>query len=439
MSEAIALPKTPPSPRSLRMLGDRRIARLAARGDERAFTAIYERYHQALYRYCRSIVGNEHDALDALQNTMASVLRALPGEERDIALKPWLYRIAHNESIALLRGRHTHQELSDAEQIQMPGVEQQTFDRDRLRQLVSDLRELPERQRGALVMRELNGLSYKEIAATFGTTPAVAKQTVYEARTGLQEQAEGREMSCEAVQRSISANDGRVLRGRRVRAHLRSCSDCSGFREAIETRPGELGAIAPPLSAVAAASVLRGLLGGGAHAGGGGGGIFAAAAGGSAKAIAGSAALKVAVVAAITVGVGAGMHATGVTPFVGGSTSKSPGADTPASAGASSPVTEGASSPVKASAVRTSQSGQANTMSKDTGRHTGAPTGAGSEHQASVPQHSASPLGVAANHPTAPSSHPAAPAVAPSHTAPTSLPAVPAPPVPGVPSRASRP
>src|SRR5918996_1876988 len=87
------------------LVTDRQIVRLAARGESRAFAALYERYHQELYRYCHSILGNGDDALDALHNTMARVLRALPGEKREIALRPWLYRVAHNEAISLLRER----------------------------------------------------------------------------------------------------------------------------------------------------------------------------------------------------------------------------------------------------------------------------------------------------------------------------------------------
>ena len=67
---------------------DERLARRAQRGDERAFAAIFERYHQRLYRYCLGILANPEDAQDALQNTMVRALRALPGEERSISLKP---------------------------------------------------------------------------------------------------------------------------------------------------------------------------------------------------------------------------------------------------------------------------------------------------------------------------------------------------------------
>ena len=67
-----------------------------------AFETIFERYHQELYRYCLAIVRDREDAEDALQATMAAALRSLPGEEREIALRPWLFRVAHNESISLL-------------------------------------------------------------------------------------------------------------------------------------------------------------------------------------------------------------------------------------------------------------------------------------------------------------------------------------------------
>jgi DNA-directed RNA polymerase specialized sigma24 family protein len=94
-----------------RLLGDERLARLAGAGDERAFAAIYRRYGQELHHYCCAILGDAEDAADALQNTMVSALRALPGEAREIALKPWLYRVAHNESVSLRRRRRAEVEL----------------------------------------------------------------------------------------------------------------------------------------------------------------------------------------------------------------------------------------------------------------------------------------------------------------------------------------
>ncbi|MEA2141199.1 MAG: hypothetical protein QOC91_1298, partial [Solirubrobacteraceae bacterium] len=85
------------------LLTDERLARLVARGSERAFQTIYERYHQQLYRYCRSLLRDGDDAYDALQSTLVSALAALQRGQRDAPLRPWLFRIAHNEASSQTR------------------------------------------------------------------------------------------------------------------------------------------------------------------------------------------------------------------------------------------------------------------------------------------------------------------------------------------------
>jgi RNA polymerase sigma factor (sigma-70 family) len=296
MSEAAA------APGFARLLSDDRLTQRAVGGDERAFAAIFRRYHQSLYRFCLAIVGNPEDAQDALQNTMMKVLRALPGEERKIDLKPWLYRIAHNESIDLLRRRRETRQL-DVEQIAPGyGLAEDAATRERLRRLIVDLKALPERQRQVVVMRELAGLDFEEIGAALETSGAVARQTLYEARQSLRQMEEGREMSCATVTKALSDGDGRVTRRRDVRAHLRSCPDCRAFRDGIKSRQRDLAALSP-LPAVAAAGMLQGLLGGSQAATGGG--LAAALGGGAAKTIAVSTAAKgvatVAVVGALGV------------------------------------------------------------------------------------------------------------------------------------------
>jgi RNA polymerase sigma factor (sigma-70 family) len=261
MTEVAAPRSGPPRPgRSI--ASDDRLARRATKGDRRAFAAIYRRYHQRLYRFCLAIVGNSDDAQDALQNTMVKVLRALPGEKRQIQLKPWLYRIAHNESIELVRRRRGTEEL-DAEQVAVgPGLAEEAAARERLRRLIADLDELPERQRATLLMRELAGLEFAEIGTALDTSPATARQTLYEARLSLHEMEEGREMSCDAVTRALSDADGRVTRRRDLRAHLRSCASCRRFGEELDARRHDLAALAP-LPLVAATGLLHGILGGG--------------------------------------------------------------------------------------------------------------------------------------------------------------------------------
>jgi RNA polymerase sigma factor (sigma-70 family) len=242
-------------------MNDERLARRAAAGDSAAFEAIFRRYHQDLYRYCLATVGNPQDAQDALQSTMVKALQALPGEQREIKLKPWLYRVAHNEAVETLRRRRAGVELTPEREAANWEIAETATARERLRQLFADLEQLPERQRSTLVMRELAGFAFAEIGAALDTSPAVARQTLYEARLSLRQMDEGREMSCETVMRALSDADGRVTRRRDLRAHLRGCASCRAFRDDIAERRGELAAIAP-LPAAFSAGLLQALTGG---------------------------------------------------------------------------------------------------------------------------------------------------------------------------------
>jgi RNA polymerase sigma factor (sigma-70 family) len=277
----LALPIRSPPELALagRFSSDERLARLISRGSARAFTVLYQRHHQALYRYCRSIVRDHDDAQDALQSTMCNAFLALRASERDVAVRPWLFRIAHNEAVSILRKRHYSDALEEEHERSEDSVERTVDQRERLRLLVSDIQELPERQRAVLLMRELSGLPIEQIAAALSVSHGAAKQTLFEARSSLHEFAEGRVMECETVRRAISDGDGRVLRGRRMRAHLRGCAGCRDFRALIDTRTAGLRALVPALPAGAAAAMLARVL---AHGTGGGHGAGTAAASGAA-------------------------------------------------------------------------------------------------------------------------------------------------------------
>jgi RNA polymerase sigma factor (sigma-70 family) len=294
-----------------------RLGRRAKRGERDAFAEIFRRHHQELYRYCLAIVRDRDDAEDALQATMAAALRSLPGEERELAVRPWLFRVAHNESVSILRGRRERDPDVAAIADPSPSQEAEVATRERLRGLVADLGELPDRQRSALVMRELSGLSHAEIGAALSCGEAAARQAVYEARTALREREEGREMECERVRAAISDRDGRRLRSRRMRAHLRDCDGCRGFAASIGRRRSDLQMLCPPLPAAAAGTVLSGLLGGGAAGIGGAGAAGAAA--GAGGGLAASAAVKGGtIVAAMAIAAGAA-EVGGVMPDLPGS------------------------------------------------------------------------------------------------------------------------
>jgi RNA polymerase sigma factor (sigma-70 family) len=243
-------------PLRLPRLGDERLARLATRGSTRAFAAVYERYHQTLYRYCRSIVRDDADAQDALQSTFTRALSALQRGQLSAPLRPWLFRIAHNEAISVLRRRRGEESLAVAALPVVPSAEERAGERARIAVLLGDLAALPDRARSALVMRELSGLSHEDIAIALDTTPGAAKQAIFEARRGLQEFAAGRAMPCAEVCRAISDGDRRVIRGRRVRAHLRDCASCARFATSIAARESDLRALVPVLPAAASAAVL---------------------------------------------------------------------------------------------------------------------------------------------------------------------------------------
>src|SRR5947199_7509939 len=139
------------------------------------FARVYERHHQALYRYCRSILRHEEDAQDALQSAMMRAFAALQTERRELELRPWLFRIAHNEAVTILR-RRTATCALDEDLHDGAALEDRVLEREALRLLRTDLAGLTQRQRWALVLRELNGLSHDEIAAALDTSPAMVKQ-----------------------------------------------------------------------------------------------------------------------------------------------------------------------------------------------------------------------------------------------------------------------
>jgi len=291
-----------------------RLVRRAAKGEQKAFAEIFERHGQELYRYCRAILGNPDDAQDALQNTMDRILRALPGEKRTIQLRPWLFRVARNESLTLIRNRDQTVELTDASAPAVPAADIRAEHREEVRTLVADLATLPESQRSALVLHELSGLSHDEVSEALQRSPRASRQAVYEARLALQDLKEGRDMNCDEVRAAVSDGDGRVIRGRRIRSHLRECQRCSDFSRAIGERRAQLGMLAPPLPAAAATGLIASVLGGGSAAGG-------LAGAGAAGVVTGSVAIKSAgiVAASLAIGIGGASIAGVDVPLVGGS------------------------------------------------------------------------------------------------------------------------
>ena len=163
---------------------DERLVDLSRAGNDRAFEAIVTRYRRPLLRYCRRLLPPER-AEDAVQQTFLNAYRAIGAGEAELNLRPWLYRIAHNASLSLLRQNGwNHDEIDD----QFDGVmqpPQAVEERERVREVVRAVKGLPARQREAVVLRELEGRSYDEIATALGVSGGAVRQLLNRARTSL--------------------------------------------------------------------------------------------------------------------------------------------------------------------------------------------------------------------------------------------------------------
>jgi len=168
----------------LRSQSDERLVDLVRAGSEPAFEAIVTRHRGPLLRYCRRILP-EARAEDAVQQAFVSAFAALRRDDAYIDLRPWLYRIAHNTALNALRDRALRDSELDE---RIDGVERpdQAMERRQgLRDVIAALNALPQRQRDAMILRELEGRSYDEIAGALGVSGGAVRQLLNRARTTL--------------------------------------------------------------------------------------------------------------------------------------------------------------------------------------------------------------------------------------------------------------
>jgi RNA polymerase sigma factor (sigma-70 family) len=217
-----------PSLRSplLRFASDDKLILLVRRGRDDAFEVLFERYRTRLLAFCRNMLRSAEDAEDVLQEVFVNAYRAIRADERPIAAKPWLYRIARNRCLNELR-RHSADGVDSMDEFetQAAGATETIERRERLREIVRDVQRLPENQRAALVLREMEGLGYSDIAAVLDTTVPSVKSLLVRARMGLAEAGEARQMTCAAAEASIASDDEAVRKIGRV--HARWCDSCS--------------------------------------------------------------------------------------------------------------------------------------------------------------------------------------------------------------------
>jgi RNA polymerase sigma factor (sigma-70 family) len=288
----------------LKLRSDEQLVALFRAGNDEAFRVIHDRYSQRLFAYSRQMLsGSRQDAEDALQDVFIRAYGALRASDRPVALRAWLYRVAHNRCVdQLRRPLPPAADLFDAMRPPLPDALTEAERREDLRRLIADVRRLPAQQRSVLLMRELEGLSYADLAAALGVSVPAVKSLLVRARMGLVEAAEARDTACTEIRRDLTLAHGRGVRANgRARRHLRDCAGCRAYRSEMRRLERSFASLAPlapgPLALLAKLGI--GGSGGGAAAGGGAAVSGSATAAGGGLIGSGAAALTATKVAAV--------------------------------------------------------------------------------------------------------------------------------------------
>jgi RNA polymerase sigma factor (sigma-70 family) len=248
LRQSAALPALAGRSPLLRLQSDERLIALTRRGHHGAFEALVQRYQPRLLAFCRHMLGSQEDAEDVLQEVFTAAFNAVLADNRPINARPWLYRIARNRSLNhLRRPQPTGQDSMDVfERDGGTTTADTVHKREEFRQIVADVHELPETQRTALLLREIDALSYDQIAEAMDTTVPSVKSLLVRARVSLAEAAEARLLTCGEVRIEL----GRVAEGLTrttapVRRHVKVCERCRVFRGELRKTTRELAAIYP--------------------------------------------------------------------------------------------------------------------------------------------------------------------------------------------------
>jgi RNA polymerase sigma factor (sigma-70 family) len=232
----------------LRLRSDEQLIAITRRGNQAAFEMLVQRYQSRLLAFCRHMLNSKEDAEDVLQEVFAASYNALMADNRPINTRPWLYRIARNRCLNHLRKpKPSGQDSMDIfERDNGTSTADTVHRREEFRQIVADVGLLPETQRSALLLREIDALSYEQIAEAMDTTVPSVKSLLVRARVSLAEAAEARLLTCAEVRLELGqVAEGLAKSSAPVRRHLKGCAQCRVFRGELRNTNKALAAIAP--------------------------------------------------------------------------------------------------------------------------------------------------------------------------------------------------
>src|ERR671922_204388 len=203
---------------------------------DRGFERLYRRHVADVYHYALGVLRNPADAEDVTQTTFLNALRAYDRGERPQAPQNWLIAIAHNVCRQRFRQslRRPH-EVAFEDDVADRIVDDEVPSAEDIRRALGYL---AFNQRAALVMRELEGRTYAEIAEILGLSIGAVETLLFRARRALREQLE-ESLTCHEAELALSKQlDGRLPWAERgpLRAHLRACGEARGRGLAREAR-----------------------------------------------------------------------------------------------------------------------------------------------------------------------------------------------------------
>lgn len=156
----------------------------ARNGDREAFEQILTTHHRPVLRIALRMMGNPEDAQDAAQEAFLRLYRSLDRLRDNCELTPWLYRITTNVCLDMLRTRRLQVPVEDYLG-EAATAESQVLAMERSQAVERALEQLPPKERAALVLREVEGLSTAEVAKTLGSSEATVRAQIYQARLKL--------------------------------------------------------------------------------------------------------------------------------------------------------------------------------------------------------------------------------------------------------------
>lgn len=180
-------------------LDERKLIERASGGDSAAFNHLMETHERRMYAVALRMCGNREDAQDCLQDAMLRVYRALNGFKGQSTFSTWVYRITMNTCLDELRRKKNKQNASldsllDAgwspkDEDNTP--EKHAIQREMKERLHNAIRDLPEDMRSAVVLRDIHGLSYDEIAQTLNINVGTIKSRISRGREKLRAELKG--------------------------------------------------------------------------------------------------------------------------------------------------------------------------------------------------------------------------------------------------------